>query len=103
MTLDEARTILCDMLVEDDQGVEQLRKMRGEWFTPEEDRALGVWSAARIDYGFVVMLRAVLMEHEGHETEIRRFSTRAEADAWIARQQGYFKPFDYYVAEVATP
>lgn len=47
MTLDEARTILCDMLVEDDQGVEQLREMPSTAWTPAEVEAIAVWRAER--------------------------------------------------------
>ena len=47
MTLDEARTILCDMFVEDEQGVEQLREMRGAAWTPDEEEAIAVWRAER--------------------------------------------------------
>ena len=46
MTLDEARTILCDMLVEDDQGVEQLNpevRIDSPSLTPDEIAAIAVW------------------------------------------------------------
>jgi len=43
MTLDEARAILCDMLIEDDQSVDQLREMTGGRFTCDELEALAVW------------------------------------------------------------
>ena len=49
---------------------------------------------------FAIMLRPVLMEHEGQHHFVRATQTREEAKTWIAAQKDeYFKPGDYYVLE----
>ena len=48
---------------------------------------------------FVVMRSPCLMEDEGRHEFIRTYSTRKEAEDWIASQQGeYFGSSNYYIA-----
>ena len=48
---------------------------------------------------FVVMRSPCLMEDEGRHEFIRTYSTRKEAEDWIASQDGeYFGPGSYYIA-----
>ena len=48
---------------------------------------------------FVVMRKPTLMEDEGRHEFIGTYSTRKEAEDWIASQKGeYFSPSRYYIA-----
>jgi len=47
---------------------------------------------------FYVMLRHCLPEHEGRDMLCETYDTEAEAQAYIAKQEGeYFRPSDYYI------
>lgn len=49
----------------------------------------------------IVMRRAVLQEDEGREAYIGQYNSQAEAEAWIAAQEGcYFRPSEYYIPGV---
>jgi hypothetical protein len=48
---------------------------------------------------WIVMRAACLQEDEGRDFFMQRFSTREDAEKWIAEQEGqYFRPSDYYIA-----
>lgn len=52
---------------------------------------------------FAIMRHPCLMEDEGRHEFITSFSTREEAEMWIAGQEGkYFTPSDYYILEEAS-
>lgn len=45
-----------------------------------------------------VMRHPVLQEDEGRAFVVDKFTTRAEAEKWIAMQEGqYFSPSDYFI------
>lgn len=49
---------------------------------------------------FAVMRSPVLMEDEGRHELVKVYTSKAEAQEWIAAQKDeYFKPGDYYILE----
>ena len=52
---------------------------------------------------FLVIRKAVLQEDEGRVTPIKVFFLKANATAWIEKQEGeFFKPGDYYVERIGN-